>query len=79
MERLLTPRLALTVAEHLALEKGYNVLVILTDMLHYCEALREVSAAREEAPGRRGYPGYMYSDPPAFTRGQGVSRGVRVA
>lgn len=62
VERLLTPRLALTVAEHLALEKGYNVLVILTDMLHYCEALREVSAAREEAPGRRGYPGYMYSD-----------------
>ncbi len=62
VERLLTPRLALSVAEYFAFEKGYDVLVVMTDMLHYCEALREVSAAREEVPGRRGFPGYMYSD-----------------
>lgn len=61
-ERLLTPRMALTVAEYFAFQKGYDVLVVMTDMLHYCNALREVSAAREEVPGRRGYPGYMYSD-----------------
>lgn len=62
IERLLTPRLALTVAEYLAFELDYHVLVILTDMTNYCEALREISTAREEIPGRRGYPGYMYSD-----------------
>lgn len=62
VERLLTPRMALTVAEYFAFEKGYDVLVVMTDMLHYCEALREISAAREEVPGRRGFPGYMYSD-----------------
>src|SRR5437773_8987231 len=62
MERLLTPRLALTTAEYLAYEKGMHVLVIMTDMTNYCEALREISAAREEVPGRRGYPGYMYTD-----------------
>ena len=62
VERLLTPRAALTVAEYFAFVKGYNVLVVMTDMLAYCDALREVSAAREEVPGRRGYPGYMYSD-----------------
>ena len=62
IERLLTPRLALTTAEFLAFEKGQHVLVILTDMTNYCEALREVSTAREEIPGRRGYPGYMYTD-----------------
>ncbi len=62
IERLLTPRLALTAAEYLAFEYGYQVLVILTDMTNYCEALREVSTAREEVPGRRGYPGYMYTD-----------------
>jgi V/A-type H+/Na+-transporting ATPase subunit B len=61
-ERLLTPRVALTIAEHLAFERGLHVLVVLTDMTSYCEALREVSAAREELPGRRGYPGYMYTD-----------------
>ncbi|MCF4113591.1 MULTISPECIES: V-type ATP synthase subunit B [Dethiosulfovibrio] len=61
-ERLLTPRMALTVAEYFAFQKGYDVLVVMTDMLHYCNALREISAAREEVPGRRGYPGYMYSD-----------------
>jgi V/A-type H+-transporting ATPase subunit B len=62
IERLLTPRLALTAAEFLAFEKGHHVLVILTDMTNYCEALREVATAREEVPGRRGYPGYMYTD-----------------
>ena len=62
MERILTPRLALTTAEFLAFEREQHVLVILTDMTNYCEALREISAAREEVPGRRGYPGYMYTD-----------------
>lgn len=62
VERLLTPRCALTVAEYLAFELNYHVLVILTDMTSYCEALREIGAAREEIPGRRGYPGYMYTD-----------------
>jgi V/A-type H+-transporting ATPase subunit B len=62
IERLLTPRMALTTAEYLAFERGYHVLVVLTDMTNYCEALREVSTAREEVPGRRGYPGYMYTD-----------------
>ncbi|MDH4162061.1 MAG: V-type ATP synthase subunit B [Nitrospirota bacterium] len=62
MERLLAPRFALTVAEYLAFEKHMDVLVIITDMTNYCDALREISTAREELPGRRGYPGYMYSD-----------------
>ncbi|MFH1534061.1 MAG: V-type ATP synthase subunit B [Nitrospirota bacterium] len=62
VERIATPRLALTVAEYLAFEKGMHVLVILTDLTNYCEALREVSAARKEVPGRRGYPGYLYTD-----------------
>jgi V/A-type H+-transporting ATPase subunit B len=62
IERLMTPRLALTAAEHLAFRQGMHVLVILTDMTNYCEALREVATAREEIPGRRGYPGYMYTD-----------------
>ncbi len=62
MERILTPRLALTTAEFLAYERQMHVLVIITDMTNYCEALREISAAREEVPGRRGYPGYMYTD-----------------
>ncbi|WP_440770831.1 ATP synthase subunit B [Natronorubrum sp. DTA28] len=62
VERTVTPRLALTTAEYLAFEKGYHVLVILTDITNYCEALREIGAAREEVPGRRGYPGYMYTD-----------------
>jgi V/A-type H+-transporting ATPase subunit B len=62
MERILTPRLALTTAEYLAYEQETHVLVILTDMTNYCEALREISAARNEVPGRRGYPGYMYTD-----------------
>ncbi|CAN8075715.1 unnamed protein product [Agarophyton chilense] len=62
IERIVTPRLALTAAEYLAYECGMHVLVILTDMSSYADALREVSAAREEVPGRRGYPGYMYTD-----------------
>lgn len=62
IERLLTPRCALTLAEHLAFELGLNVLVVLTDILAYGEALRELGTAREEIPGRRGYPGYLYTD-----------------
>jgi V/A-type H+/Na+-transporting ATPase subunit B len=62
VERIATPRMALTAAEYLAYEKGMHVLVIITDMTNYCEALREVSAARKEVPGRRGYPGYLYTD-----------------
>jgi len=62
IERILTPRIALTTAEFFAHKLGMHVLVILTDMTNYCEALREISAAREEVPGRRGYPGYMYTD-----------------
>jgi len=62
VERTVTPRLALTTAEYLAFDQNYHVLVILTDMTNYCEALREIGAAREEVPGRRGYPGYMYTD-----------------
>ncbi len=62
IERIITPRLALTTAEYLAFEKGMHVLVILTDMTNYCESLREIAAAREEVPGRRGYPGYIYTD-----------------
>jgi V/A-type H+-transporting ATPase subunit B len=62
IERLITPRLALTAAEYLAFTHGMQVLVILTDMTNYCESLREIGAAREEVPGRRGYPGYMYTD-----------------
>ncbi len=62
IERLLTPRYALTAAEYLAFAHGHHVLVILTDMAAYCEALRQIATAREEIPGRRGYPGYMYSD-----------------
>ena len=62
IERVATPRLALTAAEYLAWEAGLHVLVVMTDMTNYCEALREISAARQELPGRRGYPGGMYSD-----------------
>ena len=62
IERIATPRMALTAAEYLAFEKNYHVLVIMTDITNYADALREVSAARKEVPGRRGYPGYMYTD-----------------
>ncbi|MBE7059611.1 MAG: V-type ATP synthase subunit B [Ruminococcaceae bacterium] len=62
VERIATPRMALTAAEYLAFEKGMHVLVIITDITNYADALREISAARKEVPGRRGYPGYMYTD-----------------
>jgi V/A-type H+-transporting ATPase subunit B len=62
IERISTPRMALTAAEYLAYEKGMHVLVIMTDITNYCDALREVSAARKEVPGRSGYPGYLYTD-----------------
>jgi V/A-type H+-transporting ATPase subunit B len=62
VERLITPRIALTVAEHLAFDEGMHVLVILTDMTNYCEALREVATSKGEVPSRKGYPGYLYSD-----------------
>jgi len=77
MERLLAPRFALTVAEYLAYEKGMDVLVIITDMTNYCDALREVSTAREELPGRRGYPGYMYSDLASLYERAGRIKGLR--
>ncbi len=77
MERLLAPRFALTVAEYLAFDKGMDVLVIITDMTNYCDALREVSTAREELPGRRGYPGYMYSDLASLYERAGRIRGLK--
>lgn len=77
VERIATPRLALTAAEYLAFEKDYHVTVILTDMTNYCEALREVSAARKEVPGRRGYPGYMYTDLASIYERAGRIRGKK--
>ena len=62
VERIMTPRVALTAAEYLAFDRGMQVLVVMTDVTNYCEALREIGAARQEVPGRRGYPGYMYTD-----------------
>jgi len=75
IERISTPRLALTAAEYLAFERDMHVLVILTDMTNYCEALREVSAARQEVPGRRGYPGYLYTDLASIYERAGRIRG----
>jgi V/A-type H+-transporting ATPase subunit B len=75
IERLITPRLALTTAEYLAYEHDMHVLVILTDMTNYCEALRQIGAAREEVPGRRGYPGYMYTDLASIYERAGRIRG----
>jgi len=75
IERLITPRAALTMAEYLAFTHQRHVLVILTDMTNYCEALREVAAASEEVPGRRGYPGYMYSDLASLYERAGRIRG----
>jgi len=77
VERLITPRCALTVAEYLAFDYDMQVLVILTDMTNYCEALREISAAREEVPGRRGYPGYMYTDLASIYERAGRIKGKR--
>ncbi|MDP2216392.1 MAG: ATP synthase subunit B [Methanolobus sp.] len=75
VERLITPRMALTAAEYLAYEHDMHVLVILTDITNYCEALRQMGAAREEVPGRRGYPGYMYTDLASLYERAGVIKG----
>ncbi len=76
IERLVTPRTALTVAEFLAFEEKMHVLVILTDMANYCEALREISTARSEIPSRKGYPGYLYSDLASIYERAGIIRGI---
>ena len=75
IERIATPKMALTAAEYLAFDKGMHVLVILTDITNYADALREVSAARKEVPGRRGYPGYMYTDLASIYERAGRQRG----
>lgn len=75
IERISTPRMALTAAEYLAFEQGMHVLVIMTDITNYAEALREVSAARKEVPGRRGYPGYLYTDLASLYERAGKIRG----
>ena len=77
VERTVTPRIALTTAEYLAYDLGYHVLVILTDMTNYCEALRQIGAAREEVPGRRGYPGYMYTDLASIYERAGIIKGLK--
>jgi len=77
VERLITPRLALTAAEYLAFEHDYHVLVIYTDMTNYCESLRQIGAAREEVPGRRGYPGYMYTDLAMLYERAGMVKGKK--
>ena len=77
VERLVTPRMALTAAEYFAYEHDAHVLVILTDMTNYCESLREIGAAREEIPGRRGYPGYMYTDLAMIYERAGVIKGKK--
>lgn len=76
VERILTPRVALTVAEHLAFDLGRHVLVVLADLTNYCEAVRQVSAARGEVPSRRGYPGYLYSDIASLLERAGRIKGV---
>jgi len=77
VERLITPRMALTAAEYLAYEQNMHVLVILTDLTNYCESLREIGAAREEIPGRRGYPGYMYTDLASIYERAGMIQGKK--
>ena len=77
IERILTPKLALTTAEYFAFDKGRDVLVILTDMLNYANALREISSAREEIPGRRGYPGYLYTDLATNYERAGIVKGQK--
>jgi V/A-type H+-transporting ATPase subunit B len=76
VERITTPRLALTVAEHLAFDRGRHVLVVMADMTSYCEAVREVASARGEIPSRRGYPGYLYSDLASLYERAGQIRGL---
>lgn len=75
VERIITPRCALTAAEYLAFELGMHVLVIMTDMTSYCEALREISSSREEVPSRKGYPGYLYSDLASLYERAGMMKG----
>lgn len=77
VERIATPRCALTAAEYLAFELGMHILVILTDMTNYCEALREISSAREEVPSRKGYPGYLYSDLASLYERAGMIKGKK--
>ncbi len=77
VERISTPRMALTAAEYLAFEKNMHVLVIMTDITYYCESLREISAARKEVPGRRGYPGYLYTDLATLYERAGRKRGIK--
>ncbi len=77
IERIAAPRVGLTCAEYLAFEKNMHVLVILTDMTNYCEALKEISAARKEVPGRRGYPGYMYTDLATIYERAGRIKGLK--
>ena len=77
VERISTPRMALTAAEYLAFEKGMQVLVIMTDITNYAEALREVSAAKKEVPGRRGFPGYLYSDLASLYERAGIIKGSK--
>jgi len=77
IERIITPRVALTAAEYLAFDLGMHVLVILTDMTNYAEALREISAAREEVPGRKGYPGYLYTDLATIYERAGKVKGMK--
>ena len=77
VERITTPRCALTAAEYLAFEMGMHILVILTDMTSYCEALREISSAREEVPSRKGYPGYLYSDLASLYERAGMMKGKK--
>ena len=76
VERLITPKVALTLAEYLAFEKNMHILVVLTDMTSYCEAMREVSSSKGEIPSRKGYPGYMYSDLASIYERAGIVKGV---
>lgn len=77
VERILTPRVALTTAEYFAFELGYKVVVVMTDFTNYCETLRELSSARNEVPGRRGYPGYMYTDLASHYERAGTIKGLK--
>ena len=75
VERLLTPKIALTAAEYLAFEKGMHILVILTDITSFCEAMREVSSSKGEIPSRKGYPGYLYSELATLYERAGIVQG----